>query len=131
METEPTEGFKIEYARTDRSTCLFFNQKIPLDTVRLAALVRAPNSSRLIEKWYHTDCSFETVLLQGIRDGIILDVDDIQGVKTLAKEHQEVVLSWVNASISLVNELDLQESDASSTSTHDSESDSEMSIDSS
>jgi hypothetical protein len=102
MESETIVEYSIEYAKTDRSFCRLCGLKIEKDVLRVAGLVRAPKSDRLIEKWYHADCGFKSIFHHGVKHGVLRSPGDIHGLGSIHFEHQQRIVSWL---FSTMNQL--------------------------
>jgi hypothetical protein len=102
MESERIVKYGIEYARSDRANCRLCGHKIDQEVLRVAGLVQAPNSERLIEKWYHAECGFKAIFYHGVKTGVLKGPSDIAGIERINQWHKEQVVSWLNATINKV-----------------------------
>jgi len=60
--------FRVEYAKSNRSSCKGCKNKIEKDELRLAKMVKNFKFDGLMANWYHFDCFFEKNKLKSTAD---------------------------------------------------------------
>jgi len=88
-EKELKPDFKVEYAKSNRSTCKSCSSTIEKDSLRIGKLERAQNFDVEIYVWHHPTCFFDKY------PSLVKDITDIKGATDLRWDDQQKLKSWI------------------------------------
>ncbi|MCO5607381.1 hypothetical protein L7F22_061577 [Adiantum nelumboides] len=84
----PPHPFKVDYAKSNRSTCKICQSIITKDSFRIAKVVPATQFEGYMPVWNHATCIFEKL-------GQIKSLEDIEDLDNLRREDYEKVRAYV------------------------------------
>eukprot|EP01104_Vermistella_antarctica_P004545 TRINITY_DN1497_c0_g1_i2.p1 TRINITY_DN1497_c0_g1~~TRINITY_DN1497_c0_g1_i2.p1 ORF type:complete len:368 (-),score=94.81 TRINITY_DN1497_c0_g1_i2:701-1747(-) len=99
--SEDARGFRVEYAKTGRSTCKDAKCKLPIATgeVRIAKMVQNPytDSGADMPLWYHVQCVFDNLSRGRAGSKRIEVIDDLEGYADLKAGDKKSLKSRIEA----------------------------------
>lgn len=84
----PPKPWKIEYAKSSRSTCKTCKNTIEKDVLRIAKMVTATQFDGFMPMWNHAGCILK-------KQGQFKTLNDVEGVDTLRWEDQQKIRKYV------------------------------------
>ncbi|MCO5611892.1 hypothetical protein L7F22_066151 [Adiantum nelumboides] len=88
MAAPPPQPFRVEYAKSNRSTCKSCQSIITKDSFRIARVVPATQFEGYMPVWNHATCIFKKL-------GQIKSLEDIEGLDNLRWEDHQKVRAYV------------------------------------
>ncbi|MCO5569861.1 hypothetical protein L7F22_039965 [Adiantum nelumboides] len=88
MAAPPPQPFKVDYAKSNRSTCKICQSIINKNSFRIAKVVPATQFEGYLPVWNHATCIFEKL-------GQIKSLEDIEDLDNLRREDYEKVRAYV------------------------------------
>ncbi|KAL2507804.1 Poly [ADP-ribose] polymerase 1 [Forsythia ovata] len=90
----PPKPWKVEYAKSSRSSCKTCKKTIDKEKLRLGKMVQATQFDGFMPMWNHADCILR-------KSNQIKLVDDVEGLETLRWEDQQRIRKYVEGSAQL------------------------------
>lgn len=84
----PPKPWKVEYAKSSRSSCKTCKKIIDKEKLRLGKMVQATQFDGFMPMWNHADCILR-------KSNQIKSVDDVEGLETLRWEDQQGIRKYV------------------------------------
>ncbi|XP_010038006.2 poly [ADP-ribose] polymerase 1 [Eucalyptus grandis] len=90
MATVPTKPWRVEYAKSGRSSCKSCKNTIDKEKLRLGKMVQSSQFDGFIPMWNHADCIMR-------KANQIKAIDDVEGVELLRWEDQQKIRKYVES----------------------------------
>ncbi|KAK7336847.1 hypothetical protein VNO77_17397 [Canavalia gladiata] len=88
--------WKVEYAKSGRSSCRTCKSTISSETLRLGKMVQSTKFDGLMPMWHHADCILK-------KANQIKSVDDVENLESLRWEDQQKIRKYVESGVTKSN----------------------------
>ncbi|GAB4830505.1 Poly [ADP-ribose] polymerase 1 [Ancistrocladus abbreviatus] len=86
----PEKPWKVEYAKSSRSSCRTCKMPIDKEKLRLGKMVQSKQFDGLMPMWNHADCIMK-------KANQIKSIDDLEGIESLRWEDQQKIRKYIDA----------------------------------
>ncbi|TXG63792.1 hypothetical protein EZV62_010786 [Acer yangbiense] len=86
----PPKAWKVEYAKSGRSSCRTCKTNIPKEAFRLGKMVQSTQFDGFMPLWNHASCILK-------KANQIKSIDDVEGIESLRWEDQQNIRKYVEA----------------------------------
>jgi len=104
------DSFKIEYAKSGRSTCKHCGEKVDQDEIRLGKMVQSASFDGLVPLWHHLDCIFKAAVVYSaalVEGWGSLRPEDAKEVKALIAKHSPATAGGAAAAAPADTDVDM------------------------